>query len=976
MIEENIKEFISYVSKLKGSEKGEAQLFIEHLFVAFGQKGVIEAQAELESPIKIDKKTKFCDLLWPGVALIEMKKRGEKLEKHFNQAKTYWDNTFANRTEYVILCNFDEFWIYNWNRQKEPLDKVKTVNLEKRWRSLSFLSPQKIKPMFGNDLVEVTEVAASKVAELYASLIVRGIEKDIAQRFSLQCLVALFAEDTNLFPRRGFFGEIVDDCLNGQSSYDLFKLLFNSMNSPEPASGGRFKGVDYFNGGIFSTIHSVDLTDKELLLLQEASKYDWSRVQPSIFGNIFEASIDKEERHKTGAHYTYESDIMRIVEPTIIKPWREKIEKAKTLTELFEIQDQLSEFKILDAACGSGNFLYISFRELKHLELQLMSEILDKYPSIKPDKLHSKIKGKQFYGIDTNQLGIELAKITLSMAKKFAADEFNEFTKQHRFLDTSEAPLPFDNLDQNLVVEDALFYDWPEVDAIIGNPPYQSKNKMQQEFGPDYLIKLHSEYPEIPGRADYCVYWFRKAHDQLNNGGRAGLVGTNTITQTYSREGGLDYIISHGGDIEEAISTMPWSGEAVVYVSIVNWIKGISRKRKKKIAIQAGDKKDAPWEEYSVIKIPSSLSPFTDVTSAEKIATNKKVKSCYQGQTHGHEGFLLTPRQAHELIEKNNTNSEVIFPFLTAENLIGNVDSQPSRFVIDFQDRDVFTSRRYAEQFKIIEKKVLPTREQAYKKEKERNAVALKKNPKAKINHHHENFYKNWWRLSYDREKLIIRVNKLNRYIVCGRVTKRQIFEFVDSRIRPNDAIMVFPFEDDYSFGILQSTYHWEWFKARCSTLKGDYRYTSQTVYETPIWPQWGQLMTEEDVMTIKATQKEMNIVKRVAKASTNLREIRNQIREQHNYSLRDLYRIVELPGKNTLKDAQKELDKAVKEAYNYKIPKELKDNDILSFMLNLNHECYKRENNGLNVVSPGLPDKFSKNSELYSYDCVKLKYT
>ena len=187
---------------------------------------------------------------------------------------------------------------------------------------------------------------------------------------------------------------------------------------------------------------------------------------------------------------------------------------------------------------------------------------------------------------------------------------------------------------------------------------------------------------------------------------------------------------------------------------------------------------------------------------------------------------------------------------------------------------------------------------------------------------------------------------------------------------------MVFPFEDDYSFGILQSTYHWEWFKARCSTLKGDYRYTSQTVYETFIWPQWGQLMTEEDVMAIKATQKEMNIVKRVAKASTNLREIRNQIREQHNYSLRDLYRIVELPGKNTLKDAQKELDKAVKEAYNYKIPKELKDNDTLSFMLNLNHECYKRENNGLNVVSPGLPDKFSKTNELYSYDCIKLKYT
>lgn len=967
MEEEKLSEFIQFASnKLSGYEKGESHIFLDRLFRAFGHKGVIEADARLEYQIKINKKTKFCDLMWPKKVLIEMKKRGEKLSNYFYQAKAYWDNSYEERTEYVILCNFDEFWIYNWNLQQEPLDKIQLNDLTKRWRSLAFLSKEEIKPIFKNNLVEVTDKAADKIALLYKKLLNREIEQKKAQTFVLQCLVALFAEDVGLFPRDGFFIDLINECLNGQSSYDLFTPLFKQMSSTKSATGGKFKGVNYFNGGIFREIYPIELTKDELQLLLCASKEDWSKVQPSIFGNIFEDSLHEKDRHKFGAHFTYESDIIRIVEPTILRPWRERIARAKSRKELEEIRRDLSKFKILDPACGSGNFLYVSFRELKHLELQLLQKMRDKFPTTVPERLHSVIKGNQFYGLDTNPLGIELAKITLSMAKKFAADEFNKFTSQERLFGGEDKPLPFDNLDNNIVCDDALFIDWPKVDAIIGNPPYQSKNKMIEEFGPDYVDELHRKFPEMSGRADYCVYWFRKTHDNLCDNGRAGLVGTNTISQTFSRRGGLDYIVTNKGTILEAIATMPWSGTANVHVAIVNWVKGSSKKKKRKLAIQRGTKKDNPWEEYELDFIPSSLSPYTDVTKAEKLEANINSKACYQGQTHGHEGFLLTFKEAAQLIEKEPDVKEVIFPYLIAEDLIGNIHSQPSRCIIDFQPRkSLFEVSKYKGPFEIIKLNVLPKMIENAEKEKERN-IASKKKEYVRQNH-----LKKWWLFWRTREELLRQISKIFRYIACGQVTKRPIFEFVSNEIQPNAALIAFPLEDDYSFGILQSSLHWEWFKATCSTLTERYRYTIETVFDTFPWPQWGILSPNKQRK--KDDKIKISLALEVAKAGKELRDIRNEIRKEYNMSLRNVYRTLELPGDNQLKNAHKILDKAVWEAYFVGLSKRKQKKNILEFLLNLNDLCAEAIKEGKEIIGPGLPSFCRGNKEFYSEDCIQL---
>jgi MmeI, target recognition domain/Eco57I restriction-modification methylase len=379
--------------------------------------------------------------------------------------------------------------------------------------------------------------------------------------------------------------------------------------------------------------------------------------------------------------------------------------------------------------------------------------------------------------------------------------------------------------------------EWPKVDAIVGNPPFQSKNKMQQEFGRAYLNEVRDRYPDVPGRADYCVYWFRRAHDELADTKRAGLVGPNTIRQTYSREGGLDYIVGHNGTITEAVASQVWSGDAVVHVSIVNWIKGPCE-GVKKLFVQVGNQTSSPWEIYELPEINSSLSHTTDVSQARPLRGNRKPKRCFQGQTHGHEAFLLPRLDAEGQILKHPELADIMFPYLTADDMLGDADSQPSRYVIDFQSKNLIEAAEYKTSFARIKKHVLPDRAKKAEGEQDRNEEATDVSEDADVNHHHANFLAHWWSLSYRRGDLIGEISKLPRYIVCGRVTKRPIFEFIHPTIHPNDALTVFTMPDDYSFGILQSGLHWQWFNERCSTLKADPRYTSNTVFDTFPWPQ------------------------------------------------------------------------------------------------------------------------------------------
>jgi len=965
MQEENLQDFIKFSSLLRGDEKGEAQLFCDRLFRAFGHGGIIEANGALEARIKYASgSTKFADCLWsppdrPGV-LIEMKKRSEtNLEKHFPQVRDYWIEMNpevvmgpgAQKPQYIMLCNFDKFIIYNYLTR---VDEVLLTDLIDRRSAFNFLLPQKREPIFHHNVETISKEVAYTIGELFQYLVFDKQETHVkAQHFILQCVLSLFSEDFRLIPD-GFFSEIIRECQNGESSYDLLGGLFKQMASNKRATAGRFKNIPYFNGGLFDEVEPVELDKYSLDLLENAASSNWKNVNPAIFGALFEGTMNAQTRHAFGAHFTSEADILKIINPTIIRPWKRRIEKANKLSELTNLLHEISRFKVLDPACGCGNFLFVAYRVLKDLEMQIIEKIADKFKRIeKLDLGVSKVTTSQFYGIDIQPIAVEVAKMTMMLAKELAADSWND--RISPLLSTLgldyEQGLPLDNLDSNILCQDALLKDWPEFDVVVGNPPYQSKNKMKREMDNAYIERVRQRFPEVPGRADFCVFWFRKAHELMKDGQRAGLVGTNTIRQNYSRVGGLDYIVNNGGTITDAVSTQVWSGDAVVHVSIVNWVKG-KDEGDKLLVFQKGDNIDSPFEYTHPISINASLSNSIDVTMAKALKTNSYSMACYQGQTHGHKGFLLAIEVAQNLISKDLKYKDVLFPFLIGDELLGGKNSLPTRYVIDFRKHDIFEANKYAEVFSIIREKVYSDKEAKAIAENKINNDTLAINKNAKTNNDHSNAFKTWWQLFRSRNELINKLDTITRFITCSRVTKRLIFEFVSSKIHPNDALQVFPLEDDYSFGILQSTIHWNWFKARCSTLKGDWRYTSDTVFDSFPWPQNPSITDIEDI----------------AKHARELRLKRREVMMRDGLSLRDLYRIVEATPNNPVSTIQDKLDSSVMKAYgmNNKV-------DVLSFLLNLNNTLSKSEETGVRITGPGLPVFIQNRHNFITDDCVCL---
>jgi len=582
---------------------------------------------------------------------------------------------------------------------------------------------------------------------------------------------------------------------------------------------------------------------------------------PLALGAEFQQSLDPRDRHARGVHYTLAAEIQRVIQPTLVRPLAERIEAAAD-AELPALHDRLANLRILDPACGCGNFLILAFQELKALE----DRILARAPTL-PPRVHI----GQCLGIDLDRGAVTLARTALRQL----------------------ADVP-DDLMTTIVHADALFCEWPPADIIVGNPPFQSKNKAQQALGGAYLARLRRRYPDVPGRADLCAYWFRRAHDHLSPGGRAGLVATNTIRDNDTRRASLDYIINHGGTITEAVSTQIWPDTAVVHVSIVNWKRG-EAPGTKFLYEQLGDTPDAPWRRHDLPHINASLSPRVDVTGARNIPANDRPKVCFQGQTPGHHAFVVDAALAESWRRADPKNRDVLHPYLIGDDLLG--PPPRPRYLIDFNNCDLATARRYRLPFAHLEAHVLPARQAAAAEESSRNAAAVREDPRARTNLHHHNFLARWWLPSYRRDDMLAALLTIPRYIACSRVTRRPIFEFVPSSVRPGDALQVFTFADDYSFGILQSQIHWQWFLARCSALKLDPRYTSRSVYSTFPWP---PAPTPATISTVAA-------------AATRLQTLR---KTHAAAGLRALHRQLEATPSHPLHAAQADLDAAVRAAY------------------------------------------------------------
>jgi SAM-dependent methyltransferase len=899
---ERLQSFVNYVSEyLKGDEKGEAPVFLDKFFRAFGHEGAIEAGATYEERIhKGSKKGKtgFADLVWKPRVLIEMKKRGADLTKHYSQAFDYWQRAVPNRPRYVMLCNFDEFWVYDFDTQIDtPIDMVALEQLPDRVATFGFMEVQEKKPVFGNNQVEVTEKAAGRMGELYQILRdrmakTRHLDQPeaalLAQRFVLQCVLAMFAEDRGLLPDSLFIA-CVKDCLESSaSSYDVLGGLFNAMNTPGMTPAGRYQGVAYFNGGLFQQIDPIDLTHQELKFLEVAALEDWSRVRPAIFGNIFESAIDEKERHAHGIHYTSEADIMKIVRPTISRYWEERIDQANTIGQLEALQLELQAYRVLDPACGSGNFLYIAYQELKQIEQDLLDKIAERRRSPREQLQMGFVTPLQFYGIDNNPFAVELARVTLMIARKVAVDR----------LGLTEATLPLDTLDDNIRCQDALFTEWPKADAIIGNPPFLGGHRMRQELGDKYVEKIFQTFPEIENQQiDFASHWFRLANGNLKGKGRAGLVATNSIAQGKSKTASTEKIIEYGGHIHEAISTQPWSGDAVVHVSIINWCYE--------------DPKVYFLDNQQVFQINSSLQSTTDVSGAYQLQVNSG--KCFRGVEPNGKGFLVERVQVDTWIESDDKNQEILKLFSMGANLAKFPHGIPERWIIDFNEMLIEAASEYELPFIHIKTFVKPEREE--------NRIEILR--------------ERWWQFKRTNQSLREAIKDLDFYFMIPRVSKWAIPIVASKSWLPGEKSISFASKDFYILGLVTSGLHRLWMNSQKSTLKGDIAYTPTTCFETFPFPQ-----TPTPA-----------IVQQIRDKALELHQYRSDQMEQKQWGITKLYNAYFNEPASQLYKLHKQLDALVLQAYGFS-----PDNDLLEKLLALNLELAEKEKNGEAVVGPWDP--------------------
>ncbi len=851
----------------QGTERSEAQTFCNELLDCYGTKRKEVATFEERTGAG-----GFIDMIWPEVCLIEMKRpsQAEKLADHREQALDYWQEVSKAASEsgkkapeWIVLSAFGRFEILDpdagWDR---PVDEFPLAELPERLSSLKFLAGEE--PYFRASQADLSRDAVATLTDLYAGLRERrASDLDTLRVFILQVVWAMFAEDLGLLPNN-VLSRVLEGLVKSpsRSSADDLGQLFRYLaeSKPRPAKGSLYEGTPFANGGLFERPTQVHLTVEELKTLLNACNLDWRQVEPAIFGSILQGALGKDKQWALGAHYTSKADIMKVVGPTIVEPWHERIEGLTNATEAERAWRDLMSYVVLDPACGSGNFLYIAYRELRHVELRLRERLakLRLADGMAPQEEMDFFPISNMRGIEVEAFAAELARVTLWMGHKLAADEM----RKHGL---NEPTLPLVDL-SGIQRAHALRIEWPEADAIVGNPPYHGSQMLRGEVGDEEIDFLKEEFGI--GVKDYSVYWFRKAHERLQAGGRAGLVATNSVTQNRNRKPSLEWIVENGGVITNAISKQEWTGDATVNVSIVDWVKEPTR---------APGRFLLDGVETAGIT-PSLLSPGQDIASATRLLKNDGI--AFQGPIPVGQGFVLEEDEAKELLALSGADyREVVRPYLVGKDIAEDLRQQPTRWIIDFAARSLEEAELWPAALELVRERVKPFRDKNKRKARREK----------------------WWLLGELVPAMRVALKPLDRYIGGTATGKRLLFCWADTWTCPSNAMNVFALDDDYSMGILCSGVHDAWAWRQSSTMRVDLRYTPTTVFDTFPWPDAPDELSRQiaDICRKVFILRQALCVAR----EIGLTALYNEVDDGMHYELKDLHR---------------ELDRAVVAAYGW----------------------------------------------------------
>jgi type II restriction/modification system DNA methylase subunit YeeA len=848
-----------FIAKWKagGDERRDAQPFFEDLCRLVGHPTPREADPEHTwftyeyGAAKTSGGDGWADVWKKGYFGWEAKGTHRDLEKAYEQLKMYADalenppllvvsdlhtiiihTNFTNSVKREIRFTIEDLTDFD---ARHTLENV-------------FKNPEALRP--GTTRAAITQEAAEKFTTLAQTLRARGHEPHPVAHFLNRLLFAMFAEDIGLLPSN-LFTKLVR---SSQGNPDLFakrcRELFTAMNK-----GGdiAFENVEWFNGGLFDDDTVLRLESEDLKTLLAACVLDWSSIEPSVFGTLFERGLDPSKRSQLGAHYTDPDTIMKIVRPVVIEPWLREWDAEKAALEKMagktqarvskgaqervsryieavggsddatayhqkltskskvsagakkrftNFLERLRAFTVLDPACGSGNFLYLALRALKDIEKRVLLEgeamgLGRQFPGIGPRNVH---------GIELNAYAAELARITIWIGEIQWMIQNGYGVKRNPILQ------PLDQIENRDAVlnDDGTEAAWPRVDVLIGNPPFIGNKKMISELGEDYTTKVRNAYEgRVPGGADFVCYWFAKATDAIRSGTakRAGLVATQSIRAGASRVV-LD-AIAEVGAIFNAWSDEEWINEgAAVRVSLVCFST-----EKSGVCKLDGN---------AVAAISASLSPLNTATGFDRtkilpLAENRGV--AFQGPVKvgafdipGEEArkWLLLPANAN-----SRSNADVLRPWANGSD----ITKRPSdTWIVDFGHGLSEQSAAYYEgPFGHVRQHVKPMRDAGRR----------------------EGRKKTWWLHGETVPALRAKMKNISRFIATPRVAKHRLFVWLDKMVLPDSRLYAICRDDDTTFGVLSSQAHERWALATSSRhgVGNDPTYNAESCFETFPFP-------------------------------------------------------------------------------------------------------------------------------------------
>jgi type II restriction/modification system DNA methylase subunit YeeA len=772
----------------------------------------------------------WADVWRKGCFAWEYKGPRKDLDKAFSQLLQY--SVALENPPLLIVSDMDRIRIHtNWTNTVQEVHEYSLEDLiegdKREALKRAFTDPDHFKPTKTRQAL--TEETAREFAGLAQRLRDRGHEAHQVAHFVNQLVFCMFAEDVGLLPDN-LFTKMLDLCRTDAASFaEHAGTLFGAMAK----QGGKvgFTRIDWFNGGLFQDDHALPINRDDVDDLYAAAQRDWSQIDPSILGTLFERGLDPAKRSQLGAHYTDREKIMMIVKPVIIDPleaeWAEALaamtalidsapkrtkeklltpaerRKAEKLTDEAakihnEFIERLVKFRVLDPACGSGNFLYVALRSLKDLEhrANLDAEALGLprgFPRVGPECV---------LGIELNPYAAELARVSVWIGEI-------QWMRRNGF-DAAKNPIlrTLDTIECRDAVlnEDGMRAEWPVADAVVGNPPFLGDKKMIGELGEGYSVSLRKAWPKVPGGADLVCYWFAKAWDMMIVGrlNRAGLVATNSVRGGANREV-LRPIVTHG-QIFEAWNDEGWTVDgAAVRVSIICFDRGL-----RPSANLNGTIVDL------ILPDLTSNKEANDISASEVLSANLKI-AFIGDQKSGLfdiEGGLARTLLKQPLNPNGRPNKDVIRPWLNGMD----VTRRPSgRWIIDFGPyMPISEAQLYEKPFEIVERLVKPTR------------IGLRR----------ANHRDNWWIHGEARPGMRARLEGMTRYLATPRVAKHRLFCWMNLATLPDCQLVVVARDDDTSFGILHSKFHELWSLRMGTSLEDRPRYTPSTTFETFPFPE------------------------------------------------------------------------------------------------------------------------------------------